>query len=478
MSIKDNEHNLVFITVECLRYNTISSLIKNNSLPNFIRLLKKGVFFKQAISTSPWTAPSAISFLTSTYPLMYDGYLNFSPRKSFVKLLRKAGFSTIYCETNPWISKFFGFDKGFSSFIDGSRIIKKTKRQTREHVIKLRQIKRFLGRKKNTRISSIITFLRVFSSKYLDIPLPLQQVSSISAEQLTDAYLRLIKKCRPPIFAWVHYMDSHDPHNPYEPSLCMLYKFVQIENKIRENRRLSKNEISWIFNWYKDSILHVDKYVGILLSKLEEWGITLDNTYLILTSDHGQEFFEHGIFGHNLHLYDELIHVPLFIAGPDLSSSAVPQQISLIDLPPTILGLLGINEAPRNYLGRDLSNHLKESKPRLPNNPAISEEGIKNRESLMTYEKSRILKLDLGYRRISYRFDGWKYIYNENSADELYNLVKDPGEHDNIIEEESGLAKESFEKIRQHMKMEEKTKSRQREHLRILNLSKELRSTI
>ncbi|MFX0088281.1 MAG: sulfatase-like hydrolase/transferase [Candidatus Hodarchaeota archaeon] len=457
----------MLITIDCLRYDITTSLIRQKKMPNIQKLAKKGLFFKRAISTAPWTAPSVKSFLTSTYPLMYDGYVNFSPRKSFVRLLRKTGYSTISCQTNPWISRYFGFDGGFTSFIDDKRVVVQNLLAKLERV-NLRNRNPFLYSS-----GAIVRFLVCFFSAFFNI----WPRFCLQSDQLTKANLELMKDSKPPFFTWLHYMDCHEPHIPNKPNSFISFKFGRIQSKLLENKRLSKDEILWTLSWYKDSIIRVDESIGLLLSKLEGMDINLDNTYFVLTSDHGQEFFEHGRFGHLLHLYDELIRVPLIMAGPELSPGVVSEQMSLIHLPSTMLGLLGFCKMPRNYLGRDLSQLLKESRPNFPDNPAISEEGVKNRESLMSYDRSRILKLDLGHRRISYRSKGWKYIYNENASDELYNLNSDPGEQNNLFEEEKEIAKEFLERIDQHIRMEEKTKIMQREYLKIWNLSDRLGST-
>ncbi|MFX1487354.1 MAG: sulfatase-like hydrolase/transferase [Promethearchaeota archaeon] len=476
MLLKSNEtHNIVFITIDALRYDTTHSLIKNNRLPNIRRLAKRSIFFENAISVAPGTPLSVQSFLTSTYPFMYDGCLNFSPRKSFVELLRRENFSTVSCQTNAFISKFFGFDRGFSSFFDGSEATNASRKRKRSPFAIFNINKFFFEKRRDAKSLRLGTFL-MFLSRFLYTYMNAFLTPFLSAEQLTGRFLKLIKENDRRFFAWIHYMDAHQPHHPYRPDLFTSFKFGRIESKLGGRKSLSRDEILWLSSWYKDSVLYVDRFIGFLLSKLEEIGITLDNTYFILTSDHGQEFLEHGMFGHG-QLYDETIHVPLIIAGPELSPCVLSQQISQIDLAPTVLGLSGFHKnIPGSYLGRDLSQSLKESRPQIVENPAISEVGILV-EKLMG-ARTRILKLDQGYCKVSYRFKNRKYIYsdmhNEDVSDELYDLTKDPNERYNLIEEETYLAREFLEKIKQHIRMEMKTKGRQREHLKILSLSKTL----
>lgn len=472
---RNGNHNVILITIDCLRYDVTDSLVKNNRLPNIGRLAKKGVFFEQAISVGSSTPPSVQSFLTSTYPHMYDGYINFSPRKSIADLLQRKNFSTLSCQTNAFTSKFFGFDKGFSSFFDSTEAADTTRKGRQDSFTIFNITKFFFENRRDTKSQKLGTFL-IFLSRFLYTYMGNYLTPFLPAGQLTDIFLDFIKKSEYPLFAWIHYMDVHQPHHPYKPNLFTALKYGRIESKLYGKTHLSRDEILWLSSWYKDSILYIDESVGVLLSKLEEIDITLDNTYFVLTSDHGQEFFEHGIFGHD-QLYDETIHVPLIIAGPELSPGVVSQQVSQIDLSPTALGLLGFHEnIPSSYLGRDLSRSLKESRPQIVEKPAISEWGVLVKRLMDA--KSRILKLDSRHHKVSYRFNNWKYIRNDmrngSASDELYNLSEDPSERCNLVSEERDIAKDFVGEINKHMRMEMKTKSKQREYLKILSLTKTL----
>jgi arylsulfatase A-like enzyme len=104
---------------------------------------------------------------------------------------------------------------------------------------------------------------------------------------------------------------------------------------------------------YDAEIEYTDREIGNLLATLKDKGM-LDNTIVILTSDHGEEFYEHKQFGHGQSTFSELSHIPLFIAGPGISSGVSSVPVELVDLYPTIATWAGA-PVPQSIHGRDLS---------------------------------------------------------------------------------------------------------------------------
>jgi arylsulfatase A-like enzyme len=180
--------------------------------------------------------------------------------------------------------------------------------------------------------------------------------------------------------------------------------------------------VETIINLYDASVRYVDDNIGQLLSNL---GDDLHNTIVIITADHGDEFGEHGSFSHWT-LYDGVIHVPLIMTGPRIrGGTVVREQVSLIDLAPTIADFAGIGSPPGFY-GRSL-------RPRLRG-------GRKGTEGVISITGS-LLKPggDSQQMLLSYRTPGWKYILTESGtspetvlSEELYNLRDDPGEMANL----------------------------------------------
>jgi len=229
-------------------------------------------------------------------------------------------------------------------------------------------------------------------------------------------------------------------------------KAVQLNNKvyssaikaspIKRIEELSEDELKGIISLYEKEVKYVDSEIGSFLEVLEQMDIDLENTYIILTADHGEEFMEHGELEHHRKLYDELIHVPLVICGPGISGNKeIRDQVSLIDITPTILDLLDYKPV-NNFQGSSLIPLIKCEN--VPKRAAISEycyiENIKG-YSLRTEEHKYILKME-----------------NRKTYSELYNVLKDPQEINNIAGEEVELTRK-FEKILlRHILEEQKIK--------------------
>ena len=191
-------------------------------------------------------------------------------------------------------------------------------------------------------------------------------------------------------------------------------------------------------------ISYVDKMIGSLLKALDKKDI-LHNTCIIITADHGQQFMEHGRYGHHSnYLYDELTRVPLIIVGPGLTSAAIDRQVSQIDLAPTILDMLNIRK-PKAFVGDSLLRTEDKGE-------AITEAdtGVFLQRDIMVTKP----KLNVSRRKISVRTGKYKYIYTEAQQDELYDLENDPREKRNILDIQPEVTTELRAKLTAHMEFE------------------------
>jgi len=200
-----------------------------------------------------------------------------------------------------------------------------------------------------------------------------------------------------PFFAWVHYYDAHDPYVPPEG-------FRDFEDP------------------YDGEIAFVDHETGELVASLERSGV-LANTLVVVTSDHGEAFGEHGEIGHGLFVYDATMHVPLILAG---STSLRPgttfdAPVGLVDLLSTVLDLLGL-PAQAGVDGRSLR-------------PAL--EGVRGDDVPLEIES------EYSWRSFSWAplhglvSGPWKYIHAPR--DELFDLSADPGETKNLAEDRADV---------------------------------------
>lgn len=429
--------NLILITIDCLRADHMSCMgYPKKTTPNIDQLASTGILFTQAISVGPSTPSSFISSFTSTYPLMCGGLLYMtSQRTPIAQVLKKHGYHTAAFHSNPWLSLAYGYQRGFDIFDDNS-----PKGSYGSQRIKTRGlVKHLIG----TNIYN--SLCKIYG---LCIATNYATAKAVNKKVISWLYNNPPNRS----FLWIHYMDVHEPYIPSSRfRLLKRMRILMLHRKVGLSpSSLSQKELNEFIDVYDTKIHYVDRMIGSLLHMLKQRGI-LDNTYVIVMADHGEQFGEHGRFSHGLDLYDELIHVPLIIGGPGLNSQIINQQCSLLDIAPTILDILKIDKT-KAFLGKSLLP-LINGKINADVSIAISEEG----RTKGGYDPKGP-RLYASKRKIAYRTVRYKYIYNENGLDEFYDLQNDPKETKNLVGIEAEKAKEFRSKIIEHIQMEEKSK--------------------
>ncbi|MBU0549362.1 MAG: sulfatase-like hydrolase/transferase, partial [Candidatus Omnitrophica bacterium] len=232
-----------------------------------------------------------------------------------------------------------------------------------------------------------------------------------------------------PLFIWIHILDPHAPYSPWEKYLKIfendrLYKENDKILKLNPNKAISPftsegciprivyHEGKYNFNHYiacyDSEIRNTDFYIGRLLDRLEE------NTLIVLSSDHGEFLGEHGIyFDHGVNLYDEMLHLPLIIKDSDFFTGGkrIEKAVSSIDIVPTILNRI-------NPVWYFLNKHKLEGKDLK----RIVEGNDAGRGYVYSYSPSEWSICDTRKKV--------KYIFHENTEEELYIL---PDEDNNLI---------------------------------------------
>jgi arylsulfatase A-like enzyme len=220
------------------------------------------------------------------------------------------------------------------------------------------------------------------------------------------------------------FLHTYAPHAPYAPPDAYRDRYWkradpagarpsdrELTELNERGERLQPDVLEWYVALYDATINYVDDVLADLFAQLEALGLD-DDTTIVVTSDHGEEFQEHGRLKHRLQLYDESIHVPLVLAGPTMRAARVAAQAQGIDLFPTVAALLGA-AAPADLPGQNL---LAERPPL----PAFSETryGITPDNG-----QTDTLSLTTG---------AWKLIHAPALGRfELYDLAHDPGEREN-----------------------------------------------
>ena len=418
-----NVRNILLITMDALRADHLSCYSHTGAVtPCIDSLASGGVLFKQAISQSPWTLPSFASLFTSCNPSIHGGGKQVERKKrryttelspntpTLAEILKKNGYKTAASVSNFYLSRRYGFGRGFEYFsnVDDNDIM------SAQHLFWMR------------------IFLDISEHKIE------KESEKNRSNRITECALNwLDKHADNPFFLWIHYLDPHIPYEHFEESeIFHDTAFDTIQEKMRtllegdmwnilhqESFTLSSLEQRFIEILYDEEIKTTDRYIGELLQKLRS--LNLEKTLIIFTSDHGEELFDRAQFGHGHSVYDEVIRVPFIICFPDRSpaSLAIKEQVRMIDIMPTILELCNIPIDPETE-GTSLMPLIRKNQIMMP--PALSE--------FLYYEKE--LKC--------LRTDEYKLIYQpDNGKIQLFDLQRDAGEcvdiHDRYPEETRNL---------------------------------------
>ena len=181
---------------------------------------------------------------------------------------------------------------------------------------------------------------------------------------------------------------------------------------------MNSRDLAHLKSLYDGEIAYTDYYIGKLMHLLIELGID-DHTLVVLTSDHGDEFFEHGGKGHFRTLFEEVLRVPLIVRFPDrqFASLRVDEVVSLVDIAPTVLDYIGVMPG-LEMQGRSLI-------------PLLTDEPGDSRSAYASIKEGRA----------ALRTNDLKYIYNFNTgANRLFDLTEDPGEQENQLTAETDLS--------------------------------------
>jgi len=255
-----------------------------------------------------------------------------------------------------------------------------------------------------------------------------------------------------PFFMFVHYSEPHAPyhpprrHNHFLPG-CVSRKKAQQVNQDRwlyfANRELmTERDFEILTALYDAELAYLDSRVAQVLGWLKASNM-LDQTMVIITSDHGENIGDHNMMGHAYCLYDTLLHVPLIIHYPvgTATPMRVGHQVQTLDLLPTVLSMLGdiSSETCGSLQGHDLLSSVR-------HDFAIAEQA---HPDLSTFYKrfpgTDITRYDRALRAI--RTDQYKYIWASDGNHELYDIQEDPHERCNIIAQNPDIAQELGQRL-------------------------------
>jgi len=334
--------NVLMVVIDTLRADHVGAYgYGYPTTPNMDFLADRAVVFETVVSQAPWTAPAMASLFTGLYPSVHGldggiawgegavpsaGGLPFAVQKALppghqtlAEVFRHAGYTTAGFVSNLYVNSIFGFAQGFDHFDD----------EYADYNFEQGEVKR----------RAEVTNERVF--EWLRVGL------------------------EEPFFLLVHYNDPHwpyDPPPPYGRSFIDGYSGPFTPTKTREivvtHREvpppISEEDLAYIVGLYDGEIQYVDAHLGRLLEAVLELPTERD-LVTVLTSDHGEEFLDHGAFNHGYTLYEEQTLVPFIVSAPSrFDPRRVSQQVRLIDAAPTLLEMAGVDYQNTRFQGRSL----------------------------------------------------------------------------------------------------------------------------
>jgi len=421
--------NIVLITIDSLRPDHLGCYgYGKGTSPNIDKLASNGTVFLEAISNGGNTPSAFPSLLASSLPPLDEREWRTMMQRhtTLAELLKRTGYRTAAFHSNPYLSSIFSYNKGFDVFEDNLGKSKIDIALVRERIA-TRVVSSSLSR-------PLINFLAKVYRKLFSLFFAVRGQPIVSAEQISSQAVQWLNSHDDRFFLWLHYMDVHIPYMPppqyvrqFAGERISRYKMGRLyEKMLAPPPQLSASEVEKLKTLYDANIRCVDDAIGWLLDKTSS---RLENTIIVVTADHGDEFGEHGKFSHQT-AYDGIIHVPLIMIGPNVEAGLlVKDQVSLIDLPPTLADLIGLDEVD-NFHGESLLPLIKGE--RKADRGVISVSPFPGKQP----------------RFLVYRTLEWKYIRTESAdsegtvlKEELYDLKNDPGETRNLHDTDMEAAK-------------------------------------
>jgi arylsulfatase A-like enzyme len=410
---RGNAPDVLFILLDVARADHLGCYgYERDTSPNLDRLAADSILLENAISSSTFTKTSISTLFTSLnahHHGVFLGTFGKDPNTvesdtlgghftTLAEAMYGAGRNTVAWVQNGQLRGFMGFDQGFSLYHDQPGL----------------------------------------------------------ADAITGGFLdwRARWGDHTPYFAYLHYIDLHAPYHPPPP---FQGKFGSKKGDLSDQMSdaswydfkvsvakgavvLSQEDLDGFESRYDELIAHLDSWIGRIIDELKASG-RYDDTLIVVTSDHGEGFWEHGFISHSTTPYEELVHVPLIMKMPQSAGAGrrIERMVGTIDLMPTLLDFVGA-WIPDNLEGRSFLPLLEGTEEAL--DPGW---------------------LTLEFRStIAVRTERWKLIRVPGRPPELYDLDADPAEANNCIDDNPDLAKRLGQAVRRSLEIRKDAKAAER----------------
>jgi arylsulfatase A-like enzyme len=347
--------------------------------PNIDAIAQEGTVFERCISECPWTLPSYAAMFTGRYPTITGATTNvrFLPEDetTLAQIISEQDFATFSVYNVPWVGVSSGLDRGF----DVSRL---------------------------------------YRNQYADV-------------SYEFAREWMLNHADEDCLVFIHLYDPHLPYAPkedfldtFDPGYEGRYKYIKenYDGLRMGTNTLTDEEKVHIEALFDEEILSCDSETGDFVGFLKEKGF-YDDSLIIINSDHGEEFWEHGGFAHGHQLYDEILHIPLIVRGPKFGKvKRVSRMCGGFDIFPTILEWLEM-EVPEEISAVSLFETMK---------------GEVEPEGRMHLSE----QLYFGTEQKGVSTDGYRYILHTiDKAEELYDVTDDPEMYKDVTAERRAVSR-------------------------------------
>ena len=390
-------NNLIVISIDTLRADMLSCYgYDRPTSPAIDGVAQEGVLFEDVSATSPWTLPSHASIFTGLYPNRHGVK---SRRQSLpdnvvtlAQLFSNHGFATSAIVNFPYLGERYGLQRGFQHF----EYLKPTARLRRPS--RIRQ----------------------------------------HAEEWLSAH------SKEPFFLFVHFFDVH---SSYRSLRKWEKQFVRPSKSYADGSSgqlmrfrsgkysMSDLDAPHLIDLYVAGIRQIDRQISKLLEFLDSKQLT-EHTVVVITSDHGEEFFEHGSVLHGRTQFREVLSVPLILRGPGIPPGRrISEPVSLVDIAPTLVSLFGLR-TDVSFDGVDLGPYWNEQNGNEQNGKEQKRKEQNGKEQKAEAKPDRFLFGEAAAHKMgrdditrSVRFGRYKLILNEETSEaHLYDLETDPAE--------------------------------------------------
>jgi arylsulfatase A-like enzyme len=374
-------YNVILLSIDTQRADHLTSYGYEHDTSPFMdrAFARDGVVFESMVASASSTSPAHMTMFTGMQASAHgltQGLEELAPWiGTFTESIRDAGYETGAVTEDGWLGKQHGFARGFNEYIENRS--PNIMAPTGQVDVTFERAKKWLERHKDRRF-----------------------------------------------FLFLHTFQVHDPFSPPQAYTSMF----------REQRGEAIDDSSpWYQRWlmaYDQEIRYTDDELAGLWGTVEKLGIAED-TIFIITSDHGENFMEHGYFGHGAHLHEAVVRVPLIVHGPGIvRGRRVDELVGHVDLAPTVLELMGVDLPTRQLQGRSLLPYLRGEDDPSVARPVYFTESWAPQARVDEQHFEPFLPPAFSARRGMLKLA--RYATGDGFTFEAFDLARDPGERRNL----------------------------------------------